>query len=216
MTLETSRLDDQTAYAAVSRFRLDDLRPYIYRTHDGGRSWQKVVSGLPDDAPVNVVREDPVREGLLFCGTERGVFVSFDDGSHWQTLQLNLPATSMRDLTIHGDDLVVATHGRSFWILDDLTPLRELTSQVAREYRLQRALTAFLETDSSLDYIFIDCPPSLGLLTVNGLAASDDVIVPLQCEYYALEGLGQLLRNVALVKSNLNPALDVRGGITKE
>ncbi|HWG58016.1 MAG TPA: hypothetical protein VN661_03120 [Candidatus Acidoferrales bacterium] len=129
--LDASRFDRNTAYAAVNRFRLDDLRPYIYRTHDGGKTWQKITNGLPDNASVNVVREDPVRRGLLFAGTERAVYVSFNDGDSWQSLQLNLPATSMRDLVIHGDDLVVGTHGRSFWILDDITPLRQITEQVA-------------------------------------------------------------------------------------
>ena len=129
--VEASHFDDQTAYASVSRFRINDLQPYIYRTRDGGRTWQLIVNGLPNNAPADTVREDPVRKGLLFAGTETGVYVSFDDGDHWQSLQLNLPHTSMRDLAIHGDDLIVATHGRSFWILDDITPLRQLTPAVA-------------------------------------------------------------------------------------
>ena len=120
-----------TAYAAVNRIRLDDLQPHIYRTHDGGKTWKEIVTGLPDDAPVNAVREDPVRKGLLFAGTERAVFVSFDDGDDWQPLRLNMPATSIRDLVIHDDDVVVGTHGRSFWILDDITPLRQLDAKVA-------------------------------------------------------------------------------------
>jgi hypothetical protein len=110
----------------VNRFRLDDLKPHIYRTRDFGRSWTEIVGGLPD-GPVNTVKEDPVRKGLLFAGTEKGVFVSFDDGDHWQPVQMNLPPTSVRDLVIHEDDLVVGTHGRSFWILDDITPLRQMT-----------------------------------------------------------------------------------------
>ncbi len=129
--ITASHFDDQSAYASVSRFRIDDLRPYIYRTHDSGRTWQLVTAGLPSDAPVNAVREDPVRPGLLFAGTETGVWVSFDDGEHWQSLQLNLPHTSMRDLWIHQDDLIVATHGRSFWILDDLSPLRQIHASTA-------------------------------------------------------------------------------------
>jgi photosystem II stability/assembly factor-like uncharacterized protein len=128
--LEASHFDNQSAYAAVNRFRVDDLKPYIYRTHDGGKTWQKIVSGIPDGASVNTVREDPQRKGLLICGTENGVWVSFDDGDHWQTLQGNLPKTSVRDLVIHGDDVVVGTHGRSFWILDDITPLRQMSDQV--------------------------------------------------------------------------------------
>jgi photosystem II stability/assembly factor-like uncharacterized protein len=129
--LDASHFDPNGVYAAVNRFRLDDLHPYIYRTHDGGQTWEKITNGLPDDASVNVVREDPVRQGLLFAGTERAIYVSFNDGDSWQSLQLNLPATSMRDLVVHGDDIVVGTHGRSFWILDDITPLRQVTEQTA-------------------------------------------------------------------------------------
>ena len=129
--LDASHFDPNGVYAAVNRFRLDDLHPYIYRTHDGGQTWEKITTGLPDDAAVNVVREDPVRQGLLFAGTERAIYVSFNDGDSWQSLQLNLPATSMRDLVIHNDDIVVGTHGRSFWILDDITPLRQLNEQIA-------------------------------------------------------------------------------------
>jgi photosystem II stability/assembly factor-like uncharacterized protein len=130
--IEASHFDDQSAYASVSRFRIDDLHPYIYRTHDGGKTWKLITSGLPDDAPADTVREDPVRKGLLFAGTETSVWVSFDDGDHWQSLQLNLPHTSMRDLGIHDSDLIVATHGRSFWILDDITPLRQLADSMAK------------------------------------------------------------------------------------
>ena len=123
--MDASHFQGDTVYAAVNRLRLDDLHPYIYRTHDGGRSWQKVVQGIPDDEPVNTVREDPERKGLLFAGTEKTVYVSFDDGDHWQSLKQNLPATSIRDLVVHGDDIAVGTHGRSFWILDNITPLRQ-------------------------------------------------------------------------------------------
>lgn len=126
--IEASHTDAATAYAAINCFRLDDLRAHIYRTRNYGKTWIEITKGLPDNAPVNVVREDPLRQGLLFAGTETAVYVSFDDGDNWQPLQLNLPHTSMRDLTIHGDDLIVATHGRSFWILDDITPLRQLTA----------------------------------------------------------------------------------------
>jgi photosystem II stability/assembly factor-like uncharacterized protein len=128
--MEASHFDAGTAYAAINRFRLDDLKPHIYRTRDFGRNWAEIVTGLPD-GPVNTVKEDAVRKGLLFAGTERGVFVSFNDGDNWQPLQLNLPPTSIRDLVIHEDDLVAGTHGRSFWILDDVTPLRQLNSSVS-------------------------------------------------------------------------------------
>ena len=127
--LDSSHFDDQTVYAAINRFRLDDLKPHIYRTHDGGKSWKEIVNGLPD-GPVNTVREDPVRKGLLYAGTELAVFVSFDDGDNWSPLRLNMPAISIRDLVVHGQDLVVGTHGRGFWILDDISPLREMSTEI--------------------------------------------------------------------------------------
>jgi len=128
--MDASHFDKKTAYAAVNRIRCDDRKPHIYKTHDGGKTWKEIVNGLPDD-PVNVVREDPLQKGLLFAGTERAVYVSFDDGEHWQSLRLNMPATSVRDLVIKDDDLVIGTHGRSFWILDDITPLRQLNEQLS-------------------------------------------------------------------------------------
>jgi photosystem II stability/assembly factor-like uncharacterized protein len=131
--IEASPHDAATAFAAVDRHQLDDFNPYIYRTHDSGQGWQKIAAGLPPGAYVHAVREDPLRKGLLFAGTELGVFVSFDDGDRWQPLQNNLPVSSVRDLVIHGDDLVVATHGRSFWILDDIAPLREWTQTIAAQ-----------------------------------------------------------------------------------
>ena len=130
--MDASHTDANTAYAAVNRIRCDDMRAHIYRTRDNGKSWKEIVDGLPDD-PINVVREDPTQKGLLFAGSERAVYVSFDDGEHWQSLRLNMPATSIRDLVIKDDDLVVGTHGRSFWILDDISPLRQLTNQLAKQ-----------------------------------------------------------------------------------
>jgi photosystem II stability/assembly factor-like uncharacterized protein len=129
--ISASHFDERTAYVSVSRFRINDMHPYIYRTHDFGKSWKLITAGLPDFGPVDTVREDPVRKGLLFAGTENAVWVSFDDGDHWQSLQLNLPHTSMRDLWIHDNDLIVATHGRAFWILDDIAPLREAAATIA-------------------------------------------------------------------------------------
>lgn len=123
--IDAGHFDDQTAYAAVNKIRLDDMNPYIYKTHDGGKTWKKMVNGLPRD-PVNAVREDPLCKGLLFAGTERAVYVSFNDGELWQPLKLNMPATSIRDLVIKDNDLVVGTHGRSFWIMDDIAALRNL------------------------------------------------------------------------------------------
>ena len=124
--MEASHFDPAAAYAAVNRFRLDDLRPHVYRTRDYGKSWQEITRGIPDGEVVNAVRGDPVRRGLLFAATERGVWVSLDDGDSWQSLRLNLPATAVRDLAVHGSDLVAGTHGRSFWVLDDISPLRQL------------------------------------------------------------------------------------------
>jgi photosystem II stability/assembly factor-like uncharacterized protein len=123
--IDASRVDDNTAFVAVNRFRLNDLHPYVYVTRDGGTTWRPIVSGLPD-APVNAVRQDPVEPRLLYAATEDGVSVSFDGGASWQSLQLSLPRTSVRDLVVHGTDVIVATHGRGFWILDDVEPLREL------------------------------------------------------------------------------------------
>lgn len=130
--LVASHFDVNTAYAAIDRHRLTDNEPYIYRTRDGGKTWQKITSGLPAGVYMQNVTEDPQRKGLLFCGTELSVFVSFDDGDRWQPLQMNLPHVSMRDLQVRDNDLVVATHGRGFWVLDDITPLRQITQEMAR------------------------------------------------------------------------------------
>jgi len=135
--MEASHFDTLAAFAAINRFRLDDVAPHIYRTRDGGKTWKEVVEGIPSNEMVNVVREDPVRRGLLFAGSERSVYVSFDDGDHWQSLRQNLPPSSMRDLQVKDNDLIVGTHGRSIWILDDLTPLRQLAAAA-------RATSAFL------------------------------------------------------------------------
>jgi photosystem II stability/assembly factor-like uncharacterized protein len=129
--IEPSHFHPAVAYAAVDHSRLDDQTPYLYRTRDYGSTWQQITRGISAFAFLRAVREDPRTKGLLFAGTELGVYVSFDDGEHWQSLQLNLPVTSVRDLTVHGDDLVIATHGRSFWILDNITPLRQ-ASQAAK------------------------------------------------------------------------------------
>jgi photosystem II stability/assembly factor-like uncharacterized protein len=128
--VEASHFDAGTAYAAVDRHRLEDLNPYVYRTRDFGKTWTVVTRGISDGSFLNCVREDPVRKGLLYACTEKGVYVSFNDGDDWQSLQLNLPMTSVRDLVVHEDDLVVATFGRSFWVLDNITPLRQLNSRL--------------------------------------------------------------------------------------
>ena len=127
--IDAGHFDVETAYVAVNRIRLDDQKPHIYRTTDGGKTWKEIVNGLPA-GPVNTVKEDPQKRGLLFAGTELAVYYSIDDGDSWQPLRLNMPATSIRDLVVHNDDVVVGTHGRSFWILDDITPLRQLHPSV--------------------------------------------------------------------------------------
>ena len=130
--LDASHFDKNTAYAAINTLRLDDLRPHIYRTRDGGANWTEITNGIPENENTNVVREDPERKGLLFAGTERAVHVSFDDGEHWQSLRLNMGATSVRDLIVKDDDLCVGTHGRGFWILDNITPLRQLQDSILK------------------------------------------------------------------------------------
>jgi len=137
--VEPSHFDADSAYIAVDRHRLDDPRPYIYRTRDGGVSWTLIAEGIAEGGTlntVNAVREDPAHRGLLYCGSERGVYVSFDDGDHWQALQQNLPRTSVRDLQVHADDLVIATHGRGFWIMDDIALLRSLADPYGGAVRL--------------------------------------------------------------------------------
>ncbi|HKT88336.1 MAG TPA: hypothetical protein VJQ59_07865, partial [Candidatus Sulfotelmatobacter sp.] len=131
--IDPSPFDPATAYVAVDRHQFDDLHPYIYKTNDYGKSWTKLGKGIPDNAFVRVVREDPKRKGLLYAGTETGIYVSFDDGANWRSLRLNLPTTPVHDLEIKNNDLVVATHGRAFWILDDLSPLRQYSDEIAKK-----------------------------------------------------------------------------------
>jgi photosystem II stability/assembly factor-like uncharacterized protein len=196
--ISASHFDDATAYASVSRFRINDVRPYIYRTHDGGKTWKLITAGLPEFGPVDTVREDPVRKGLLFAGTENAVWVSFDDGDHWQSLQLNLPHTSMRDLWIHENDLIVATHGRSFWILDDLAPLREASAALANSvhvfppapaYRVQR--DTYTDTPPPPDEPAADNPPDGAILDYYLPAASSAVALEI------LDSQGHLVRRYA-------------------
>jgi photosystem II stability/assembly factor-like uncharacterized protein len=131
-TVEASHYDWNTAYASVDRHQLQDFEPYIYRTRDMGKSWQLIANGLPKGVYVHAIKEDPMRQGLLVAGTERGVFISFDDGDNWQTLQLNLPVTSMRDFEFYNNDLIVATHGRGFWVIDDISSLRQVNDAVIK------------------------------------------------------------------------------------
>jgi photosystem II stability/assembly factor-like uncharacterized protein len=152
--IDASRFDDNSAYVAVNRMRVDDLHPYIYSTHDSGKTWTSISAGLPDDAPVNAVRADPVQPGLLYAATEHGVWTSFHDGVDWSPLQYNLPSTSMRDLLVKEDDLIVATHGRSFWILDDVSPLRQLAAasgEVKDDYLFAPATAWRVRRDTNTD-----------------------------------------------------------------
>jgi len=140
--IDASRFDNNTAYVAVNRIRCDDMTPHIYKTTDGGVTWKKIINGLPNE-PINTVREDAVRKGLLFAGSENAVYFSLDAGENWQSIRLNMPATSIRDLVIKDDDIVIGTHGRSFWILDNITPLRQLKVNAQKEttlYKPQQAI----------------------------------------------------------------------------
>ena len=202
--IEAGHFDAGTAYAAVNTLRLDDVRPHIYRTHDSGKTWTEIVHGIPEGQTVNVVREDTQRKGLLFAGTERAVYVSFDDGDNWESLRLNMPATSVRDLIIKDDDLVVGTHGRGFWILDNITPLRQWNSS-EHETVLLKPQTALrvrwnLNTDTPLppdepagenppdgamiDYFLAEnLPVTLEIKTKNGelvrrYSSSDTPVLP--------------------------------------
>lgn len=128
--IDASHFDDNSAYASVDRHQLQDFDPYIYRTRDLGKTWQRITNGLPAGVYVHVVKEDPKRRGMLVAGTERGAFISMDDGDHWEPLQHNLPVTSVRDFAFHDNDLIVATHGRGFWVLDDISSLRQTTPEI--------------------------------------------------------------------------------------
>jgi photosystem II stability/assembly factor-like uncharacterized protein len=142
--MDAGHFDTETAYAAVNTLRLDDMRPHLFRTHDGGKSWTEIDNGIPNGGATSAIREDPKRKGLLYAGTETQVYVSFDDGDHWQSLRLNMPASSVRDLEVKDDDLIAGTHGRGFLILDDVTPLRQIAARTAAEtahlYSPQKAL----------------------------------------------------------------------------
>jgi len=188
-TVEPSHFDANVAYAAIDRHRLDDQKPYILRTRDGGRTWQPIVSGLPSEGgpnSVNVVREDPGERNLLFAGTERGAFVSFDAGDSWQPLQHGLPTTSVRDITIHGNDLVIATHGRGFYVLDDIVPLRALAANPASATRLYPIAAAvrlhppsFIGTPMPKDEPLAPNPP-IGAMIDYSLASAAPVEITIR------------------------------------
>lgn len=150
--IAASHFDPSTAYVAVDRHRLNDLRPYVYRTSDGGKTWQLITAGLGEQAFVRAVREDPATKGLLVAGTERGIYFSADAGDHWQPLQLNLPMTAIYDVAIQHDDLIAATHGRAFWVLDDVSPLRQAASlnAGAKAHLFKPAVAMRVDNDSFL------------------------------------------------------------------
>ncbi|HET8922159.1 MAG TPA: hypothetical protein VFN26_04095 [Candidatus Acidoferrum sp.] len=191
--IEASHSDAGTAYTAVDRHRLEDYRPYLYRTRDLGKSWQKVTNGIADGSFLNCVREDPVRKGLLYACTEKGVYVSFDDGDDWQPLQLNLPVTSVRDLVVHDDDLVVATFGRSFWVLDDVTPLRQIDSRMAAaDVWLYRPATAYRVRPGSDQSTFVPPDEALAANPPDGAVLDyylkEKAVAPIQLEIFDGEG----------------------------
>ena len=209
--IEASHSDAGTAYAAVDRHRLDDYQAYLYRTRDFGKTWQRVSNGIPEGSFLNCVREDSVRKGLLYACTEKGVHISFNDGDDWQSLQLNLPVTSVRDLVVHENDLVVATFGRSFWILDDVTPLRQMESRAAAAavwlFRPQTAIRMRSSSDQGtpvpLDESLAANPPEGALLDYY---LKEKASSPIQLEIFDSEG--KLVRRFAsdevLRKTNPN------------
>jgi photosystem II stability/assembly factor-like uncharacterized protein len=178
--IEASPHDAKTAYVAVDRHRLDDFKPYLFKTNDLGKTWSAISNGIPDGAYTRAVREDPKRKGLLYAGTELGVYFSLDDGAHWQPLQLNLPQSPIHDLVVKDDDLVVATHGRSFWVLDDVTPLRQLDSQKSSAemvlYEPQTALRLHYPEEFDKRQPVGDNPPSGAIINYYFKAAPKDEV----------------------------------------
>jgi photosystem II stability/assembly factor-like uncharacterized protein len=194
--IEPSPHDANTAYVAIDRHKLDDVKPYIFKTTDAGKTWSAITTGIPDGANVHAVREDPKRRGLLYAGTELGVFVSFDDGAHWQPLQLNLPVSPIHDLVVKDDDLVVATHGRSFWILDDITPLRQVNAQSAQMdailYQPQTALRLHYPTEFDKRQPVGENPPAGAIINYFlKTAAKDEVTLDI------LDAQGKLVRHLS-------------------
>ena len=191
--IDPSPHDAAVVYVAANRYQQDDFAPYLWRSGDYGKTWTKIVNGIPSTAYTRVVREDPVRKGLLYAGTEVGVWMSMDDGANWQPLQLNLPRVSVRDLTIHGNDLIAATHGRAFWVIDDVSPLRELSADVMKKsVHLFQPATAMLWDGSGwrhdgasgenpppgalVDYWLKDAPATGTAVTVQFLDAKGTII----------------------------------------
>jgi photosystem II stability/assembly factor-like uncharacterized protein len=199
--IEPSRFDADTAYVAVDRHKLDDIKPYAFTTTDGGRTWSRIDAGLPQGSFVHAVREDPVKRELLYAATETGVFVSFDAGRHWQSLQLNLPRSPVHDLVVKGNDLVIATHGRSFWILDNVTALRQAATA-------QAATTAYLYTPATSHRLYypdqVDTRPPVGQNPPAGTLIDYYLPAPPTgaLSLDILDGRGKVVRHVSSVKSN--------------
>jgi hypothetical protein len=194
--IEPSPHDANTAYVVIDRHKLDDIKPYIFKTTDAGKTWTAITTGIPEGANVHAVREDPTRRGLLYAGTELGMFVSFDDGAHWQPLQLNLPVSPIHDLVVKDDDLVVATHGRSFWILDDVTPLRQVNAQSAQMdailYQPQTALRLHYPSEIDKRQPVGENPPAGAIINYFlKTAAKDEVTLDI------LDAQGKLVRHLS-------------------
>jgi Sortilin, neurotensin receptor 3, len=192
--IEASPFDAATAYIAVDAHKLDNFKPYIFKTTDFGKTWTAITAGLPDNSYVHAVHEDPKRKGLLYAGTETGIWVSFDDGSHWQSLQLNLPPTPIHDMVVHEDDLTAATHGRSFWVLDDLSPLRQMGGAIAAEdAHLFTPKTAFRTRAGHVEprhYPIGENPPSGGIFYYY---LKEDPKEPVKLEF--LDEQGKVVRS---------------------
>ena len=199
--IEPSRYDAGTAYVAVDRHKLDDTKAYVFKTGDAGKTWTRIDAGLPDGSWVHAVREDTQTRGLLYAATETGVFVSFDDGGHWQSLQLNMPRSPVHDLVVKGDDLAVATHGRAFWILDDVTPLRQVAAaQTASDVYLYTPETGYrLYYPDQVDMRppVGENPPS-GILIDYYLPSKPNAALTMDI----VDAKGQLVRHLTSVKSN--------------
>jgi photosystem II stability/assembly factor-like uncharacterized protein len=201
--IDPSPHDAAVAYVVFDRHKLDDFKPYIFKTNDSGKTWTAITTGIPEGAYVHAVREDPKRRGLLYAGTETGMFVSFDDGAHWQPLQLNLPVSPIHDLVVKDDDLVVATHGRSFWVLDDITPLRQVNGQSAQLdallYQPQTALRLHYPTDVDKRQPVGENPPAGAILNYFlKAAAKDEVTLDI------LDAQGKLVRHLSSKEKKLN------------